>query len=321
MNQLCATSLLSLAMGLPTVSGRLVAAEEAPPSPLAFFLAGSELHFDTGLLRGSLGEAGKSLGLRPLTFVPSGVQAAGAYGILSPYRLLTSDDRFGTAAWDWARESQVLAGGAARVRWSPDRDHPLELTGVYRWSAANALDLELTVKPQRDLRRFELFLASYFNGFSTSLACAKQVGEGGRSGRFVEAVKAAGYWQMFPRDDEAAVICRDGRWNRPPNPVTWKIMPCFRAPLAVRRDAGSRLAAVLMARPSDCFAVSMPYGEEGHRSVYFSLFGVDLKAGREVSTSVRLVMDRDVSDDQAVDMYRAFLKRTASSSTAPSSKQ
>ena len=256
----------------------------------------------------ALGQGGKSLGLRPVTHVASGVQTAGTFGVFSPYRLLTSDARFGTAAWDWASKAELLADGAAKVHWSPDAVHPLEMTGVYRWAAADTLDLELTVKPQRDLRRFELFLASYFNGFPASLAWVQQPASAGGSGRFMEAVKAQGHWQTFPRDDAAAAIYGDGRWARPPNPVTWTIMPRLAAPLALRRDARSGLTALLMSRPKDCFGVSMPFGEDTHRSVYLSLFGGDLKAGQAASAGARLVIGKDISEDRAVELYRAYVK-------------
>ncbi len=292
----------------PALSGRYAWAEDHPSSRLAFTRGASELHFDTGVLRGALGEGGKSLGLRPVVHVASGVQMAGQFGILSPYRMLTSDARFGTAAWDWASKLELLADGAAKVHWSPDNEHPLEMTGVYRWTAADTLDLELTVKPQRDLRRFELFLASYFNGFPVSLACVEQPGSANGAGRFMEAVKAGGDWQTFPRDDAAAAIFGDGRWSRPPNPVTWQMMPRLAAPLALRRDAKSGLCAVLMSRPDDCFAVSMPYGTEGHHSVYLSLYGRDLKEGQSASAAARLVIGKDISDDRALELYRAYLK-------------
>jgi hypothetical protein len=77
----------------------------------------------------------------------------------------------------------------------------------------------------------------------------------------------------------------------------------------MRRDAQSGLTVVVMSRPSDCFAVSMPYGTEGHRSVYLSLFGRDLKAGQAASASARLVIRRDISDDRAREIYRAYVAR------------
>ena len=311
MNRFHHVLLPALAAILPAMTGRFGLAEDHPPSRLAFTRAAGELHFDTGVLKGTLGAGGKSLGLRPVSHIASGVQVAGAFGILSPYRMLTSDARFGTAAWDWASKAELLADGAAKVHWSPDEVHPLEMTGVYRWVADDTLDLELTVKPQRDLRRFELFLASYFNGFPASLACVRQPASASGSHRFMEAVKAHGTWQTFPRDDWAAALFGDGRWARPPNPVTWAMMPRLAAPLALRRDAKSGLTAVLMSRPDDCFAVSMPYGEESHRAVYLSLFGGDLRSGLEASAGARLVIGKGIGEDRAIELYRAYLHERA----------
>lgn len=312
MNRFQRVLLSTMITVLPAVTGRLALAEDRPSPKLAFTRTANELHFDTGILKGTLGEGGKSLGLRPLTHVASNIQVTGMFGLFSPYRMLTSDARFGTAAWDWASKTELLADGAASVRWSPDREHPLDMTGVYRWAAADTLDLEFTVTPQRDLRRFELFLASYFKGFPASLAYVRQAAPASAPGRFMEAVKANGDWETFPRDDAAAAIFGDGRWTRPPHPVTWKIMPRLAAPLALRRDAKSGLTAVLMSRPEDCFAVSMPHGEEGHRSAYLSLFGGDLKAGQAASAHARLVVGKDISDDQALKLYRAYIAAPAS---------
>ncbi len=247
------------------------------------------------------------MGLRPVLDAASGRNLAGGLGIFSPYRLLTSDARFGTAAWDWPSRAQLLPDGAVEVRWPPDKEHPLEMTAVYRWTGPNVLDWRVTVKPQRKLPRFELFLASYFDGFPASFAYVQEgPGAGGKPG-FQEAVKTAGDWQAFPRDDAATKIIGDGRWTRPPNPVDWKIMARLAAPLALRRDAAGGLAAVLMAPAEDCFAVSMPFGEEGHRSVYFALFGRDIEAGEATSARARLVIGKDISDQQAVALYQAYV--------------
>jgi hypothetical protein len=62
-----------------------------------------------------------------------------------------------------------------------------------------------------------------------------------------------------------------------------------------------------MAPPQDCFAVLTPFGEEGHRSVYLSLFGRDLKAGETATARARLVIGRDISDEQAIALYKAYV--------------
>jgi hypothetical protein len=288
-------------------AAQAVSSTDAPWA--AFKPAGAEFRFDTGVLQGTLRQGGKSLGFRPVLEGAPGTPVAGAFGLLSPYRMLTSDARFGSAAWDWASQAQLLPNGGVEMKWAADKDHPLDMTLVYRISGRTVLDVAATIKPRQDLRRFELFLASYFQGFPATFAYVRECAAAGGKPGFLEATKAAGDWQMFLRDDEAAQIIGDGRWKRAPNPVDWKIMPRLAAPVALRRDAKSGLAAVLMTPPDDCFAISMPYGEEGHRSVYLSLFGRDVKAGESATARARLVFRRELSDQQAVELYENYAKK------------
>jgi len=57
--------------------------------------------------------------------------------------------------------------------------------------------------------------------------------------------------------------------------------------------------------------VSMPFGAEGHRSLYLSLFGRDLKSGETATARTRLVIRRGLTDDQAVALYKSYRKETA----------
>jgi len=288
--------------------GRMPArADETSPS-LAFIAAGKEYHFDTGALRGTLRAGGRSQGLGPVQDIGAGKAISGPFGLLSPYRLLTADARFGTAAWDWASQARLLENCAVEVRWDADREHPLEMTAKYRFAAADTIDLTLTVKPKQDLRGFELFLASYFAGFERSFAYVRGAASkaGGHNPLLVEATPADGHWQVFPRDNEAKRLYADGRWKRPPHPVDWVVRWPLAAPLAVRRDRGSGSAAAVMAPAGDCFAVAMPYGEDPHRSVYLSLFGRDVKAGETAVARVRLVVRHGLSDEKAEQLYHEF---------------
>ena len=52
----------------------------------------------------------------------------------------------------------------------------------------------------------------------------------------------------------------------------------------------------------------MPYGAEAHRSLYLSLFGRDFKDGESATARARLVIGRDLSDAQAIELYRTYLK-------------
>jgi hypothetical protein len=291
--------------GAPSIAS---AAPDTASSRLAFTAAGPEYRFDTGVLQGTLRAGGKSLGLRPVVDVASGTRLSGGMGLFSPYRLLTPEARFGHAAWDWPSRARLPADGGVEVHWLPDKEHPLDLKAVYRFASPNALDFLATVAPQRDLRRFELFLASYFSGFAASFVYVQSVPQAGGKPGFLEATKRAGDWQMFPRDEDAVRMITDGRWLYPPDPPPWKIGPKLAAPLALRRDARSGLTALVMAPAGDCFAVSTPYGQDDHRSLYLSLLGRDLKAGHTASARARLVIAKTISDQQAVDLYRAYVR-------------
>lgn len=282
--------------------------KEATEAGLAFTAQGEECRFDTGVLRGTLRSQGRSLGLTSVVDSASGTAIARAYGLFSHYRLLDDRTRYGHAAWDWTSEAQVISRGAVEVQWSADDEHPFDMKAVYRWTARNTLDVVTTVVPQADLKRFEVFLASYFQGFAKSLVYVDGCPETDGKPGFLEAKKSYANWQMFPRDDKAVGIIQDGRWRRPPSPVEWKIMPHLAAPLAMRRDAESGLVGLVMAPAADCFAVATPFGKESHRSLYLSLLGRDLKADEAATARSRLIIGRRISDDDAVALYKSYLE-------------
>ena len=294
---------------LCAVAGAAWTAEQ-PLTKLGFTTEGKEFRFDTGLVRGSLRPQGKSLGLTPVVDCASGTTISGAYGLVSHYRLLDAEARYGGGAWDWASTARLLPDGAVEAAWTADEGHPFDMKAVYRWTAPGTLDVTTSVTPKKDLSRLEVFLASYFVGFPASFVYVKPCPETEGKPGFLEAKKSFAVWQMFPRDDAAAKVIGDGRWKRPPNPVDWKVMPPLAGPLAMRRNAKAGMVALVMAPPDDCFAVATPHSEEGHGSLYLSLFGRDVKAGETVAARSRLVVARELSDDQAIALYQAYLKET-----------
>jgi type 1 glutamine amidotransferase len=265
-----------------------------------FVAEGNEFTFDTGMLSGTLREKGRSVGVSSLLDKRMETKIAQFNGLLSPYRLLTSDGRFGDGAWDWQSTARVLPDGAVEVKWQADATHPFDMTAVYRWASSSSLDVTISVVAGQELRKFEVFLASYFEGFPAVFGYTKQ--------GFVEVTKPMGNWLAFPRDDAAAALISDGRWQRPPHPVTFKPLMPYGGALGMRRDAKTSLAALVMAPPSDCFAVLMPYGEESHRSLYLSLFGRDFKVGESATAHARLIIAHDLTDEQAVELYKIYLK-------------
>jgi hypothetical protein len=274
----------------------------AAENKLAFVVTGKEFTFDTGALRGTFRGGGQSKGLLPAFDCASGAPLTKSLGLFSHYRMFEENKRFGKAAWDWASEAKLLGNGAVEVRWTADEVHPFDMMAVYRWSAANALDLTTRVTARKELKRFEVFLASYFEGFPTTLVYA------GNKPGFISASPDAGKWHMFPRDEAAVKMIQDGRWKYPPSPVEWGIRPKLAAPLAIRRDAERKLAAILMTRPGDAYAIACPQDEEAHRSLYFALFGRDLKNGESVEAKSRLMICGEVTGEKALELFAAFTK-------------
>ena len=275
---------------------------------LAFAANDKEFRFDTGILRGVLRPQGKSLGLTPVTDVATGAALAKEYGLCSHYRLLDAETRYGGGAWDWVSQARLTRDGTVESSWSADPGHPFDLKAAYRWAAPNTLDVATSITAKKDLSRFEVFLASYFEGLASSSAYVQACAETGGKPGFLEAKQDVATWHMFPRDEQAVRTIGDGRWKRPPNPVDWQIRPPLAGALAVRRNATSGLVALLMAPPTDCFAIAMPFGEEDHRSVYLSLLGGDIKSGQTVTARTRLVIARDLSDEKAIEQYQAYVK-------------
>jgi len=300
---------------------------ESHSAKFAFTSKGKgEYVFDTGVLCGKLRPDGKSLGLSSLIHVPSGVRLDGGFGIFSFYRIFTTNKRYGHAAWNWPSVSKLLPDGTVQIVWSEGKDHPFEITAIYRLTEETTVDLETTVKAQKDLHQFEVFLASYFHeSFPAPYVYAdinqKTKGKPG----FLMADKTFGDWQMFPRDKKVLQIIQDGRWQKEPNPVNWVIMPYLAAPVCMRRNEAAGLAVVLMAPRDDCFAIATPYRGEGHRSLYLSLFGRDVKAGEKVRSRCRLVVapkgvpkrTTAISNQQILDLYQKYIKQLRGRAPSP----
>jgi len=305
---LCIT-IVACAMTILTV---LTSAEDVAGNPDKLAFTANEdggYEFDTGILRGGLRQTGKGLGLTSAVHVPTGTTLNGAYGLLSYYRVFTTNKRYGTAAWSWPGTSKLLPDGAVKVTWPEADDRPFEMAAVYRFRDDSTLDVETIVKAGKDLSKFEVFLASYFHEsfpLTKVLVTPDPKTVGMRT--FLTAKKSYGNWQMFPRNNDVVPIIRDGRWKKQPNPVDWKIMPPMAKPIALRRGEKTAPTAILMAPPDDCFAISTPYEGEGHYSTYFSLFGHDIEAGQTARARLRLVVIDAVSNREILNLYEKYMK-------------
>jgi len=279
-----------------------------PGAPLVFTPApDGSFTFDTGILRGTLHEKGKPLGLTMVTHTPSGQRLDRSNGLLSHYRVFSKGVRYGDGAWDWPGQAQRLDDGAVQVRWPATADRPFEFGATYRWRTADTLDLETTVRAEKDLVGFESFLASYFSeGFTNAAVYVARSIDNEQQPGFIPTRLSWGAWQMFPSNDACLSLIRDGRWRLEPNPVNWTIRPTLAEPLCVRRHVQTGLTAILMSPPGECFAIAGPHQTEGHYSMYLSLFGLNLSAGQSAVARSRLIVAVGLSEVQIVQRYRSY---------------
>ena len=268
--------------------------------------------FDTGQLRGQLRTEQLAFGLHKLEQVATGKKLAGRHGLMNVYRVFSDGKRYGGAGWEWPSRVERLDDGTVVVECPADDSRPFLLRGIYRWRGPTTLDLDIQVLPRRELHGFEVFLASYFDPmFSSCQTNVHALPDASGSPGFLAARKSLGDWLMFPRDQAAVKLIQDGRWQLPPNPVQWKILPEFERPLVMRREGGGETTVLLMARAKDCFAIAMPHETEGHFSVYLSLFGRDLPAGKLAVVRTRLQVIEAPSEAEAIECFRAFEKQRA----------
>lgn len=276
---------------------RALAGEAVLPAQVFRAAADGGFEFDTGVLRGRLAKGAKPLGLTDVVHVPSGSRLDGSNGLLSHYRVFTKGKRYGGGAWDWPCKVRQLSDVVVEIVWAAEPERPFELRARYEWLSPTRIELRTTVVPSARLEVFEAFLASYCSpAFTNSMVLAKEGGDAGARPVLKHAAKAAGDWQMFARDELAREVIMDGRWKLPPNPVDWAIYPVLAKPVGVRRAEGLGLSLVLIGTPADCFAIATPHESEGHYSMYLSLWGRDMAAGRSATTRTRLeLVSGDVS--------------------------
>lgn len=329
---------------LGVLLGPTMAAGADVPSPaaagLGFQAEGQGLYaFDTGLLRGRLKMDGRYQGLYPIVEKAGGTELTMPPGLLSPYRVFSRGVRYGNASRDWPTSTTLRPDGAVEVLWPSQPEHPLEMKAVYRWIEPGMLDFQLQVTPQKDMPDFELFLSSYLTkGFRAAVyvqtkesdqgAGAESAGPSASSpeaaalakqkpkGRFVPVDRppeAKSGYVIYPRDEKALRMIQDGRWKIPPSPVDWDIGPFLAKPICFRRDTALGITVVLMSPAEDCFAVSSAWNPAtpeagGYRSLYLSFFGRDLKAGQSATARCRLVLGRDLTEAQILEIYEKYIK-------------
>jgi hypothetical protein len=224
-------------------------------------------------------------------------------------------------------QTKLLDDGALQVTFPPTEEHPLEITGVFRWRAPDTLDLETTVTPQVAMPKMEIFLSSYVEtGFEGLIYLKPNRFAKGKAAAFVRSDWSElvdGNYLVFPRGPDVLPMIYDGRWEIEPSPVTWAFTRYLAAPIGIRRNSEVGLTAVIMSPPEDCFALSAPYNKQppdrvaGHDSLYLSLFGRDVAAGQTATAHCRLIIAKDLSDEAVLRRYQEYLEQRSQQTPKP----
>jgi len=262
---------------------------------------------DTGALRGTFRLEGKSIGFVPFFSVSPELEISGSPdilpGLLNFYRVFTTNQRYGESVRGVVSKAELVDGKTLKIVWDADESRPFILTAIYQWKNPEMLDLYISVEAKQTLPNFEIFLSSYLTEKFPESYVYAQTEEGDK---FLSTPMDAGFWQVFPRDEQAIPIIQDGRWTIPPSPVDWAVRPFFKEPIIYRVNDDTKLAVVHIARKEDCFAVLTPHVGEKHYSMYFSLFGKTVEGGQTVSTTVRMII-APMSEEQIFKAYQEFL--------------
>ncbi|MBI2950544.1 hypothetical protein HYY27_00545 [bacterium] len=276
-------------------------------------------HFETGELKGFLLPEGQRHGVKTLVHKPTGIDVAHPkYDLLNLFLLFSTNHCMGTAR---EKERAVRAeGDAVEVTWKPTDNHRAELIARYQPREPNIVDLSVTVRSQWPYPAYEVFLSNYFDPafqpyvYVQGSPFAIPPNQPQWIAPAVNDVYV-GTGLVFPRDQHAARRSVDGRWERIWALYQWNPQRYYERPVMFQTDPQRRVAAALMSRPQDCFAVISGYNSDNMKDpfkdqnpLYLSLFGDDLTAGFERTARVRLqVTELDAGMKGPLELYDRFI--------------
>jgi hypothetical protein len=291
------------------------------PNPLSFQSARDGIFtFDTGAYKGELYAAKNPQGLHSLIEKETDMQLAKNPGIFSFYRLLSVNHRWKKDFRERETSAKLLSDGALQIIWKAQPDYPVDLIATFRWVSPKILDLEVAFTPRILMRGGEVFLSSYFNKKLKGYVYADNTFMLPGESDFLPADVTGehdflyGTYLAFPRDPRAAQMIYDGRWQKGSHPVHFSVTRFYKLPMLLKKEEESGTGILLMTKPEDCFSLEMSYNRSvpdniaDHSSVYFSLFGEDLRPGQTRRAVIRMVIDTNITREKANRFYDEYLK-------------
>lgn len=245
------------------------------------------------------------------------------WGPLLPYRVLSRDGWHGELR-DMPHRFTALEDGF-EAAWEPSLAHPVAVVIRTRLTAPDTFDTTIELRAAATLTDYEITYSHYldnaFDGgawvIATDLRAPGTDPSRPDPAQCIDAcpslVPWAGKFIAFPRDERAAHMLTDGRWQR--GRYCTRFIPgrYYAMPLVFQAHRTSPLAVLWMAAPDDAYAVSMitvvpPEVRTAHNSLYLPLFGRTIHAGETATTRHRMVWADCGRDAVAhVAHYRRFL--------------
>lgn len=274
------------------------------------------LDFQTELLQGTLRADGTRHGIVELIHRPTGARIDRDF-VLALYRLLCRSGWMGEAR-EMSHTVRPTDAGL-ELTWAPRPAHAVQLSARFAILEPNAIDCTIGVVGHAFYPDYEVFLSNYF---AKGLRSGGYLQPTGRDSAIepeqIQPVANGLFREMyisFPRDERAANLITDGRWQRGRHFTRFLPARYYGLPIGFYSQGSGPVDVLVMGRPDDTFAVSMAYATDDpqdavgqHNSLYLSLFGKDLHPGERWETTVRLVVDdsnRDASRHRAA--YADFL--------------
>ena len=275
--------------------------------------------FETDEIVGYIQPDGDRHGIKELTHKPSGVQVVHPkYDVFNLFFMFSTNHCMGTARDN--KRTIEMDDETIEIHWEPTEDHKAEITAKYEVVKPNIIDLSITVHSNWPYPGYEVFLSNYFQ---RSLKPHVYV----QGSPFDDPADKArwiapqvndvfvGTGLVFSRDQHAARRSVDGRWDRIWGLYQWNPQRYFEFPVIMSVDAEKGVAAVLMSRPEDCYAVISGYDSDNdddpfadQNPLYMSLFGDDFRVSDERTVEVRFaVTEIDEAMSQPLGLYESFL--------------
>lgn len=257
-----------------------------------------ELRFETELLRGTLRADGSRHAITELIYRPTDTRVDRGM-LLALYRLLSRSA--------WMGEARVMSHTVTPTEdgielvWAPGLAHQARLSARFAIREPACVDCIIDVVGCAYYPDYEVFVSNYFASTLRSGGYVRPVpGEGDESVVQVQPEANPVFREMyvaFPRDEPAAHLITDGRWQRGRHFTRFLPARYYGLPLGFYSQREGPVDVLVMGLPRDTFAVSMAYATDDpadrvgqHNSLYLSLFGRDLHPGERWQTAVRLAV-------------------------------